>query len=88
MFRYTATTDEKEHLMSCAVDVLQVVDEMHFSQLARNPVPFYDTKSHLPSLGCHTGKFITIQAIHMKLSTPILATCTFPKQISHMRSAV
>jgi hypothetical protein len=47
-----ATTDEKEYLMPCAVDVLQVVDEMHSSQLARNPVPFYDTRSHVPSLGC------------------------------------
>ena len=90
-----ATTDEKEHLMHCAVDGLQVVEEMHSSQLARNPVPFYDTRSHLPSLGCQrkkcnvflTGTFIIIQAIHMKLSTPMLATCTFPKQVSPIRSA-
>jgi hypothetical protein len=90
-----ATTDEKEHLMHCAVDRMQVVEEMYSSQLARNPVPFYDTRSHLPSLGCQrkkcnvslTGTFITIQAIHINLSTPMLATCTFPKQVSSMRSA-
>jgi len=81
--------------MSCAVDVLQVVNEMHSSQLARNPVQFDDTRSHLPSLGCQRkwysvslpGTFITIQVIHMNLSTLMFATCTFPKQISHMKSA-
>jgi hypothetical protein len=86
-----ATTDEKEHLMPCAVDILRVVNEMHSSQLARNPVQFDDIRSHLPSLGCQkkrysvslTGTFITVQVIHMKLSTLMLATCTFPKQISH-----